>query len=521
MKHFAALVDRLTMTPQPDHQIALIRAYLQQTPDPDRGYALAALTGALTLRAVRPTQLRSMMAERADPILLDMSLDYVGDLAETVALLWPPSQTNSPPPSLSEIVQTLAETPKAESEAVLVGWLDACEPATRYILLRLLMGGVRTGLPSRRVKAAIAALSETINQADVEEVWHALSAPYTALLDWIEGRGARPDTSGIPTFSPLMRGSTITKPEPEPEPEMMAEYLWTGARVLWVQDQGRVRLFSSAGDDLSAAFPDLTKPLSQDAVLDGQLVVLRDGKPGTAEDLQRRLRRKTVTAALLRESPATVRFYDMLGQNGQDMRDFALSQRRGRLEAFADKHDLLLSPLLPANELSALHENLGEVDGAEGIILKRADRPYVAGMHADDWLEWPRAALRFQAVLLYVQRASGGANAALTEFTLGAVIDGAEDGATLVPIGKVSTADMTTEDLSAINAYARENTIERFGPVRSIRAGLVLDIACDGIEASTRRKSGLRLNGTRALKLASNTAWQDANSLKSLLNLIR
>ena len=105
MKHFAALVDRLTVTPQPDHQIALIRAYLQQTPDPDRGYALAALTGALTLRAVRPAQLRSMMAERADPILLDMSMDYVGDLAETVALLWPPSHTNRPPPSLSEIVQ--------------------------------------------------------------------------------------------------------------------------------------------------------------------------------------------------------------------------------------------------------------------------------------------------------------------------------------------------------------------------------------------------------------------------------
>lgn len=520
MKPFTALVDRLAVTPQPTHQIALIRTYLQQTPDPDRGYALAALTGGLTLRAVRPAQLRAMMAQRADPVLLDMSLDYVGDLAETVALLWPPSQTNSPPPSLSEIVQTLSDTPKPEIEAVVASWLDACEPAARYVLLRLLTGGVRTGLPTRRIKAGIAALSDGASLADVEDVWHALSPPYAALLDWIDGRGPRPDTRGIPTFTPLMHGTAIASPTPDPAP-MIAEYLWTGARVLWVQDQGRVRLFSSDGDDLSAAFPDLTAPLAQDAVLDGQLMVQRDGKPGTAEDLQRRLRRKTVNAALLREIPAAVRFFDMLEHKDQDMRDFALSERRAKLESFADEHGLLLSPLLPTDACAALHENLDAVAGAEGIILKRPDRPYRAGTHADDWLKWPRSALRFQAVLLYIQRAGGGANAALTEFTLGAVIDDSEDGSTLVPIGKVSPAGMTAEDLATIQAYARENTIERFGPVRSIRAGLVIDIACDGIESSARRKSGLRLKAPKAVQLAPDTAWQDANTLKSLLKLIR
>ena len=518
MKAFATLIDRLTVTPNPAHQIAVVRDYLRLTPDPDRGFALTALTGAWTPRVIRPAKLREWMVERVDPVLLDKSLDYVGDLAETVSLLWPESRSNRQPPSLSEISETLTETAKGDMDRLVMAWLDACEPSTRYILLRLLSGGVRTSVSSRVIKAGVAALSTTVTVEQVEEVWHAVQPPYQALLDWAEGRGTCPETNGFPTFRPFMRGSTVRNPEPQAA-NLIAEYKWTGARVQWVQAEGKVRLYSSQGDDLSAAFPDVTQPLSEDAVLDGQLMIYHDQKPATAEDLARRMRRKTITATLLQDLPARVRFFDMLGYNGEDMREFALLQRRARLEDFGHKNGLDLSPLLPTNQLATLHQNLGDIDGAEGLILKQGDRPYTPGRNPDDWLKWPREALRFQAVLLYVQRAGGGANAAFTEFTLGAVTDTAADG-NLIPIGKVAADTLPQETLKQINAYVRENTLERFGPVRSIKAGLVLEITCEGIEASRRRKSGLRLKSPKAVKLQAETAWRDANTLESLLNLI-
>lgn len=518
MKALATLIDRLTVTPKPEHQITLISDYLRLTAGPDRGFALAALTGAWGPRVIRPAKLREWMAQRVDPVLLETSLDYVGDLTETVSLLWPKSQANRPPPSLSEISQTLAENPKPEIEDAVLRWLDACEPATRYALLRLLSGGLRSSLSAQTVKAGVAALSATVSVGQVEEVWHALTPPYADLFAWIEGRGPRPDTHGVPTFRPVMRGPTVQAPDLL-ETKLIAEYKWTGARVQWVQAQGQVRLYSGDGDDLTAAFPELTQPLTQDGVLDGQLMVYRDGKPGTAEDLSRRMRRKTVTAALLKDLPAHARFFDMLEHKGADMREFALSERRARLEVFGAENALDLSPLLPLETLKTLHQNLSDVEGAEGIILKRADRPYTAGRSADDWLKWSREALRFHAVLLYVQRASGGANAAFTEFTLGAITDEDENG-NLIPIGKVSPRGLSPDELAQINAYARENTLQRFGPVRSIRAGLVLEIACEGVEASRRRKSGLRLKSPSAVKLQSDMAWQDANTLKSLLRLI-
>ena len=193
MKAFAALFDRLSVTPGADNQITLIRDYLRQTPDPERGYALALLTGSMTLRMTRPAVIRAMVEERTDGALLAMSLDYVGDLAETVSLLWPAAKTNRSAPSLSELVDLLPQSPKADIPAMPAGWLDACKPAERYVLLRLLTGGsLRAGVPASRIKAAIAAMSESITADEVEEVWHALTPPYDDLFAWIEARGARP-----------------------------------------------------------------------------------------------------------------------------------------------------------------------------------------------------------------------------------------------------------------------------------------------------------------------------------------
>ena len=257
MKAFSTLFDRLTVTPKPENQIAILRDYLAQTPDPERGFALAALAGTLNLRATRPALIRALMEPRSDAKLFDMSLDYVGDLAETVSLLWPAAQTNHAAPSLSEIVAAVRETPKAEMPEMIARWLDACEPAGRWALLKLLTGGLSVGMPSRRLKAAVAALSDRLAVDDIEAVWHGLEPPYAALFNWVENRGPRPDTEGFPNFHPVMLGTTVETPESLDGQGFVAEYKWTGARVQWVQRDGQTRLYSRAGDDLSRAFPDL------------------------------------------------------------------------------------------------------------------------------------------------------------------------------------------------------------------------------------------------------------------------
>ena len=535
MKAFTALFDRLFVTPGADNQITLIRDYLRQTPDPERGYALALLTGSMTLRMTRPAVIRATVEERADGALLAMSLDYVGDLAETVSLLWPAAKTNRSAPSLSELVDLLPQSPKADIPAMLAGWLDACKPAERYVLLRLLTGGsLRAGVPASRIKAAIAAMSESITADEVEEVWHAFTPPYDDLFAWIEARGARPDTDGKPVFRPFMHGTEVSAETVEnraPDADWLVEFLWNGARVQWVQAGGVVRLFSRDGDDLSPAFPELTSPLPVDVVLDGQLMVDRrtgtGTELGTAEDLERRVQRKTATSAMLRDRPARLKVFDVLAVEGEDLRGLPLRDRRMRLERLAREHGLDPSPLLDPASVVELHQGLAAVAGTKGLILKRGDRPYGArglGLRAganrgDDWLKWPRAAHRFSAVLLYVQRTAGGPSAAFHEFTLGAVTEDTE-GPSLVPIGKVSPTGLTAEELAQISAFAKENTRERFGPVRSIEAGIVLEVACERIEGSARRKSGLRLITPRLLCVRQDVPWQHAHTLQSLLNLI-
>ena len=542
MKAFSTLIDRLTVTPAPQHQIALISDYLRQTPDPERGYALALLTGEMSLRMTRPAVIRALVEERTDAALLNMSLDYVGDLAETVSLLWPASKTNRAAPILSELVEALPQQAsrrsKADFPATLAGWLDACEPSERFALLRLMTGGsVRAGVPTSRVKAAVAALSATVGTAAVEEVWHALTPPYGDLFDWIEGRGLRPETKGKPVFHPFMLGTEVgpeTALNSTADSDWLVEYLWSGARVQWVQAGGVVRVFSRDGDDLSAAFPELTRSLPVDAVFDGQLTVHRRTEAGTelgtGEDLERRMRRKTVTPAVLRDRPARLKVFDILAANGEDLRNLPLRDRRERLAEMAgivEEQGLSLSPLLNPASVRELHQGLAGSIGAKGLIFKRGDRPYggadparQGGMKpGDDWLKWPRAALRFSAVLLYVQRVAGGSRADFSEFTLGAVTEDL-DGPALVPIGKVSPVGLATEDLAHINAFAKEHTRERFGPVRSLEAGIVLGVCCERVERSARRKSGLRLITPRLLGLHQDVPWQQAVTLQSLLNLI-
>ena len=196
---FAALLERLVFTPGRNAKIALLRRYFATQPDPDRGLGLAAVTGALSFAMAKPGLIRDLAAARTDPELFAMSYDYVGDLAETVALMWPAAAVNAPPPRLSDVVATLNAAPKAALPGIVAGWLDASDASVRLALLKLITGGLRVGVSARLAKVALAEMSGgRVQPDDIEEVWHGLAPPYAELFAWVEGRAAKPDPAEAP-----------------------------------------------------------------------------------------------------------------------------------------------------------------------------------------------------------------------------------------------------------------------------------------------------------------------------------
>src|SRR5689334_1005940 len=338
MRAFAELLDRLSLTASRNAKLTLVRDYLRQTPDPDRGWALAALTGDLSFDAAKPAFIRKAVEERMDPQLFWWSYDYVGDLAETVALVWPARPGANREPELSEVIDALRGATRAEVQALIEGWLDALQPTGRWALLKLMTGGLRVGLTARLAKRAAAEIGpEPLPVSEVEELWHALHPPYEDLFAWLEGRSERPSSENPGRFRPAMLAQAIdeavdfAKLDPA---DYAAEWKWDGIRVQAVNEGGVRRLYTRTGDDISLTFPDVIGALAQEGAIDGELLVLVDGKVAPFADLQQRLNRKSVDAKLLARYPAGVRAYDLLAEGAEDTRVLPFRERRRRLEAF-------------------------------------------------------------------------------------------------------------------------------------------------------------------------------------------
>jgi DNA ligase 1 len=541
VNRFAKLLDRLAYEPGRHNKLRLITNYFRTTQDPDRGWALAALTGSLSFRHAKPGIIRTLITERTDPVLFALSYDYVGDLSETVALMWPRESSSSDVPRelpLSAVVNGLASLGKAELPARLAHWLDQLDEVGRWALLKLVTGGLRVGVSARLAKTAAAALADKDPQ-EIELIWPGLEPPYLALFAWLEGRADRPISRNAAPFAPAMLAHAIEEDELEklaPE-DFLAEWKWDGIRVqavAGVDDTGSriTRLYSRTGEDISAGFPDLAEALRLPGTIDGELLVRRDGRIQSFNTLQQRLNRKSITSKLLAEFPAHLRAYDLLVDGTEDLRQLPFSQRRQRLEQFVTRLDdqrVDLSPLVPFNsweELTAARAN-PEAIGAdtaavEGVMLKRRDAPYVPGRPRGQWWKWKRDPLLVDAVLMYAQRGHGKRSSFYSDYTFGVwTIDG--DGDILVPVGKAYFG-FTDEELARIDRFVRANTVERFGPVREIvheaDRGLVLEVAFEGLQRSTRHKSGLAMRFPRINRLRWDKPPREADRLETLQRML-
>ncbi|HYD30981.1 MAG TPA: cisplatin damage response ATP-dependent DNA ligase [Azospirillaceae bacterium] len=520
MKRFAALMDALAFMPSRTGKIRLLTDYFANTPDPDRGWALAFLTGCLVLRETRPAVLRALAMERVDPVLFSWSHDHVGDLAETVALIWPERPGGNRPPELGEVVERLRVARRTEVPGLIEGWLDALDASARFALLKLISGGLRAGVSARLAKTALAEWAgRDVN--DIEEVWHGLTPPYQDLFAWAEGRAGPPAAAHQAGFRPLMLANPLEEGELgrfDPA-AFSAEWKWDGIRVQAVARGGERRLYSRTGDDIGAAFPDVLDALTFDAVLDGELLVVRDHAVAPFNDLQQRLNRKTATAKLVREAPAHIRLYDMLFDGGQDLRALSFAERRARLEAWHGRTRpprMDLSPLIPFatwGELKALRDGVRE-SGIEGVMLKRRDSSYVAGRPMGPWFKWKRGALTLDTVLMYARPGHGKRSSYYAEVTFGAW-----RGEQLVPVGKTCSG-FTDEELAQLDRWVRSNTVNRFGPVREVVPMLVLEVAFDSVQRSTRHKSGVAMRSPRLGRIRWDKAAHEADAVETLERLI-
>lgn len=529
MRAFAALLDRLSFTASRNAKLRLIRDHLADAPDPDRGWALAALTGALSFTAAKPAVIRQVVEGRVDPELFRLSYDYVGDLAETVALIWPARHGANREPELSEVIDTLNAAKRFEVQGLLEGWLDALDADGRWALLKLVTGGLRVGVSARLAWQAAADFGG-VEVAEIQEVWHAQTPPYADLLAWLDGRTERPSAMAHGRFRPVMLAQPIDEavdlPRLDPG-EYAAEWKWDGIRVQAVSEGGVKRLYSRTGEDVSGAFPDVVAALAYEGVIDGELLVLREGRVAPFGDLQQRLNRKTADARLMISHPAGVRAYDLLAADGEDLRALPFAERRKRLEGFvaeigSDRIDL--SPLVPFRtweDLAARRAEPppGDPQSAEGLMLKRLDSVYEAGRPRGPWFKWKRDPRLIDAVLMYAQRGHGKRSSFYSDYTFGVWTEDADGIHVLTPVGKAYFG-FTDEELKQLDKFVRDHTVERFGPVRSVTAtrefGLVLEIAFEGLQRSKRHKSGVAMRFPRISRIRWDKPAREADELHTL-----
>jgi DNA ligase-1 len=451
-----------------------------------------------------------------------------------------PAPAGANAPSLTHVVTTLASLGKTELPRQLADWLDALDETGRWALLKLVTGALRIGVSARLAKTAVAAVGDK-EPDEIELVWPGLAPPYTALFAWVEGRGDKPVTRDPVPFRPVMLSHAIEEPDfatLDPA-DFAAEWKWDGIRVQAVAtedgDRRVGRLYSRTGEDVSGAFPDLVEALTFDGAIDGELLIVRDGRVQSFNVLQQRLNRKAVTPKLLAEFPAHLRAYDLLAENGEDLRERPFAERRARLEALIGRRNdprIDISPLVPFAtwpELAAARADpaaagaSADAEAVEGIMLKRRDALYLPGRPKGPWWKWKRDPHTVDAVLMYAQRGHGKRSSFYSDYTFGVWTEG-EAGDELIPVGKAYFG-FTDEELSQIDKFVRNNTVNRFGPVREVvheaDKGLVLEVAFEGLQRSTRHKSGIAMRFPRISRLRWDKPPREADRLETLEAMLR
>lgn len=526
MERFSLLLDDLYFTNSTKAKEAILAEYLRETPDPDRGWATAAIAGTLSFDLFKRNLTKQLMSERMDPFLFDLSRDYVGELSETVALAWRPSveaRRLDRLPTLADVIEQFRTRDKAGIRQYLTELLDNMTPSQRWALLKLGTRGLRIGMSARSVKRTLANM-KSVELDVIEQLWHGLAPPYTNLFAWMDNRAEMPDMSDILTYSPVMLAHPIEdKDFARITPQTHSvEWKFDGIRVQLASNATETKLFSRNGDDISHSFPDLIAACNFEGVLDGELLIKLGDEIGRFNDLQQRLNQKKPSKALIDKLPAHFMAYDILSANGQSLKSESFSDRRLKLETMLtgrDESRFSISEFLlfkNKTDLEVLRQKAADTGGLiEGLMIKDIQSVYVAGRPKHAWYKWKRDPFLLDAVLMYAQRGTGKRSSYYSDYTFGLW---GEEGQ-LLPIGKAYFG-FTDEELKEIDKWIRNNKLKRFGPVQEVEKGLVFEIAFDSAHQSPRHKSGYALRFPRIHRIRWDKPAEDADKIERLAALV-
>ena len=525
MRKFAQLFEAIDSSTSTKAKTTALAHYFATAEPRDAVWAAWFLTGHRPRQAVPTRRMATWAAEIAGipEWLFGESYDAVGDLAETITLVLPPPRASSDLP-LSQWVEErllpLRECPEAEQRERLVRYWNELDGTQRFIFNKLITGGFRVGVSALLVMRAIAQAFGL----DAKVVAHRLAgewSPSEALWESLKG-GAEGEVDAAKPY-PFFLAHPL---EGEPQAlgdraEWLAEWKWDGIRAQLIRRPGVTALWSRGDEPIAVQFPEIMAdaPKLPECVLDGEILAWKDGRVMPFAALQKRLGRKNPGKKVMSESPVILLAFDLLELEGEDWRERPLAQRRAKLEEIVHAipggscFDTSSSVRAPDWETLAIARSRSRELGTEGLMLKRLDSAYGVGRPKGIWWKWKIEPYTLDAVLVYAQKGNGKRASLFTDYTFALWKEGE-----LVPFAKAYSG-LTDAEIREVDAYIRRNTLERFGPVRTVRPELVFELGFEGIQRSARHKSGIAVRFPRMLRIRADKAISDANTLEDALAL--
>lgn len=529
MRNFALLIHQLILTHSKNEKIRILADFFKKTPDPERGYALGILTSQLDFPLVKSSQLKALVSTKIDPVLFNYSYEYVGDLAETIALIWP-SAPGDTLPSLSEIVHCLQQLDRKKALHQIELWLNQASEIERWALIKLITGNLRIGLSTRTALIALSHINLDIRLEEIEEVCFLLSPPYKALFNWVCGKEEKPIISHNLNFRPLMLSHSITSDEFKElnSKKFIVEWKWDGIRVLLVGNGEETRLYSRSGEDISVTFPEIVKNIKLNGALDGELLISSKEGIGSFNDLQKRLNRKAPSQAFQQQYTPIIHLFDILFSEEEDLRSLPLKQRRKVLEnwvlsnpsSYLDLSEVVgFQSIKELQDIFKLNRSHTKFIHAEGFMIKNLLSPYLSGRVKGHWYKWKKEPFVIDAVLMYAQRGHGKRSSYYSDYTFGVWAPDKNHTQILVPVGKAYSG-YSNEELIVLDKWIRKNIIRKFGPVCEVAQQLVFEVEFEGIQLSTRHKAGLAMRFPRIKRVRWDKNACEADTLASVQGLL-
>jgi DNA ligase 1 len=527
VKRFALLFRELDETTRTADKVEAMVRYFREAPPADAAWAVYFLSGSRPKRLVAVRKLAAWAAESASvpDWLFEECYHTVGDLAETIALLLPLPASSSDRPLYQWVEQEILPLgnmgESAQRAAVQRNWSELA-PNERFIWNKLVTGGFRVGVSTSLVVRAIAqvgGVSEDVVAHRLSGEWKPTAIAWSKLSSGAEDGtvGARP----YPFFlAHALEGEVEALGAPQ---EWQAEWKWDGIRAQVVRRGGEVHIWSRGEELVTDRFPeiaDAARFLPEGTVLDGELLAWAGEVPQPFAQLQRRIGRKVLTPRILTEVPVVLVVYDVLESSGVDLRSAPLSERRREAERLVAEANaegrLRLSPIIPVGSWDDAHSawRAAREQRAEGLMLKRLDAPYGVGRRKGSWWKWKVAPYVIDAVMIYAQAGHGRRAALHTDYTFAVW-----DNGTLVPFAKAYSG-LTDDELRTLDAWIRRNTVEKFGPVRSVKPEQVFELAFEGIQRSTRHKSGVAVRFPRIARWRTDKPASEADTIETLRALL-